>query len=93
VRLVHHQQAGPVLAELVDHLVLGELLRGQEQELRGAGGKRLPRMLAVAVGLGRVDRDRFGRPRRRQRDDLVTLEGDQRDTTTVGPPSSRAAIW
>jgi hypothetical protein len=51
VRLVDHQEAGPVLGELVDHLVLGELLRGQEQELRRAGGQRLPGIPAVAVGL------------------------------------------
>jgi hypothetical protein len=65
-----------VLGELIDDLVLGELLRRQEHELRDAGGQRLPGLPAGPPRLRGVDADRLGRPRRRQRGDLVALEGD-----------------
>jgi hypothetical protein len=56
VCLVHDQQRHTGLGQAIDDLVVGQLLRRQEDEFRVAGAQRLPGLMGLARTLGRVHR-------------------------------------
>jgi len=79
VCLVHHEEADPGLRQQLHHLVLGQLLRGEEEVLRRAVPNRVPGVFRVLAALGRVDRHRLRQPGcPLDAHDLVALQGDQR---------------
>ncbi len=85
VRLVDGEQPRPGAPERVEGLVVGELLRREEDERAGSGGGG-QRGRVLARGLVRVEHERFEacRPEMRQ---LVVLQRDQRrdDDRRPGP--------
>ena len=93
MRLVDDEQRRPRDGQLVEHVVVGELLRGEEDELQRVLGELGQRRIALRRRDGRVE---LGRPARRalaQVVDLVALEGDERRDDDRGPGSSSPAIW
>ena len=78
VRLVDHQQRRMCHRQLGQHVLVGELLGGQEQELERILGELGERPLALGRGQARVDLRRAARGALPEVLDLVALEGDQR---------------
>jgi hypothetical protein len=78
VGLVDHQQGRLRLPQLLQNLLFGQLLRGQQDELALALAQRLHQLLALALGDRRVQLRRLARRRLLHRLDLVALQGDQR---------------
>ena len=78
VRLVHHQQRRGDLRELLEDLLLGELLGGEEQVLRPPGVDLLPRGPHLSGRRRRVHRHGPGYVGRGQCRRLVVLEREQR---------------
>jgi hypothetical protein len=78
VGLVDDQQRRSRHGELGQHLLVGELLGSQEQELERVLGQLGERAFALGGGQGRVELRGAARRRRVEILDLVALEGDQR---------------
>ncbi len=90
--LVDDEERRPGRGRPGQHVGVGQLLGSEEQELQVTGDEVVERLATVGradlgVGLGRIDAVGL------QASDLVALEGDEGETTTVGPGMIKAASW
>ena len=84
--LVHHEQGDVERRDPFHRAVLGQLLRGEEEERRPAAFHRLPGPLLLGGAVRGVDCDGAAGPRRvPQPVQLVLLQGDQRGHDDGGP--------
>ena len=93
VRLVDDEQRRCRDGQLVEHLLVGELLGREEDELERVLGELGQRGVALRGGDGRVELGGAARGALAQVVHLLALERDERETTTVAPGVSRPAIW